>query len=137
MSSTSCDRHTVSRQRYRLRVVVATGRGRLDGKVAVVTGGASGIGRASCVLFASEGARVVVADLPGTAVDETVATIQKAGGEAVAAVGDVRSLDDAERVVGVAVSHFGGIDVLFNNAGVEFVGSIEDTPDDKWDLVVD
>ena len=54
-----------------------------------------------------------------------------------AATGDVRSLADAERVVGVAVAEFGGLDVLFNNAGVEFVGSIEEMPEDRWDFVVD
>jgi NAD(P)-dependent dehydrogenase (short-subunit alcohol dehydrogenase family) len=109
----------------------------LDGKVALVTGGASGIGRASCVLFASEGARVVVADLPGAPADQTLELIRQAGGRAVAATGDVRSVTDAERVVEVAVAEFGGLDVLFNNAGVEYMGSVEEMPEDKWDLVVD
>jgi NAD(P)-dependent dehydrogenase (short-subunit alcohol dehydrogenase family) len=118
-------------------VTAETGRGRLDGKVALVTGGASGIGRASCILFASEGARVVVVDLPGSPMDETIAGIRQAGGQAVAAAGDVRSAADARRTVDAAVSTFGGLDVLFNNAGVEFVGRIEETPEDKWDLVVE
>jgi NAD(P)-dependent dehydrogenase (short-subunit alcohol dehydrogenase family) len=113
------------------------GRQRLAGKVALVTGGASGIGRASCVLFASEGAAVIVADLPGAPIDDTLAAIRQAGGRAIAAEGDVRSATDTQRMLATAVAEFGGIDVLFNNAGVEFVSSVEDLPEDKWDLVVD
>jgi NAD(P)-dependent dehydrogenase (short-subunit alcohol dehydrogenase family) len=113
------------------------GRQRLAGKVALVTGGASGIGRASCVLFASEGAAVIVADLPGAPIADTLAAIRQAGGRAIAAEGDVRSATDTQRMLATAVAEFGGIDVLFNNAGVEFVSSVEDLPEDKWDLVVD
>jgi NAD(P)-dependent dehydrogenase (short-subunit alcohol dehydrogenase family) len=113
------------------------GPGRLAGNVALVTGGASGIGRASAILFAHEGARIVVADLPGSPIDDTLSAIREAGGQAVAAAGDVRRAEDAERMVATAVAQFGRIDVLFNNAGIEFVASVEDMPEDKWDLVVD
>lgn len=111
--------------------------GRLADRVALVTGGGSGIGRASCQLFSAAGARVVVADLSDASLAETLRLIESEGGTAVGAVGDVRLAADAERMVAFAEQHFGRLDILFNNAGVEFVSAIHDLPEDKWDLVLD
>src|ERR1700761_1703809 len=101
--------------------------GRLDGRVAIVTGAGRGIGRSVAQLLASEGASVVVADL-GVAVDgsggdagpaaETVALIEKAGGKAVANTGDISKWDDAENLVSSTVEEFGQLDVLVNVAGI-------------------
>jgi NAD(P)-dependent dehydrogenase (short-subunit alcohol dehydrogenase family) len=110
---------------------------RLAGKVALVTGGASGIGQATCVLFAAQGASVVVADLPGVSARRTTDLIAAYDGTVVHAEGDVRSTDDARRLVQTAVERFGRLDVLFNNAGIEYTASLEDTPEDAWDRVLD
>jgi NAD(P)-dependent dehydrogenase (short-subunit alcohol dehydrogenase family) len=91
--------------------------GRLQGRSALVTGAASGIGRASAKLFAAEGARVVCFDRAAE-VEETVAQIKAAGGEAIALTGDAGLEGDIERAVGTAVASFGGLDVCFANAGV-------------------
>ncbi|MEX0799825.1 MAG: glucose 1-dehydrogenase [Dehalococcoidia bacterium] len=91
---------------------------KLDGKVAIVTGGASGIGRATALLFAGEGAKVVVADWQ----DEGEAVVREAkgtGGEATFVKVDVSKAEDVERMVKTAVEVYGRLDVLFNNAGVE------------------
>ena len=110
---------------------------RFTDKVALVTGGAGGIGRAAAVRFASEGARVVVVDLPNSALDETVAAVQQAGGAALAVGADVTRAADVERYVDQAVRHFGGVDVLFNNAGIEgFIGSLLDYPEEMFDRVL-
>lgn len=91
---------------------------RLEGKVAVITGAASGFGRAGAVRFAAEGARVVATDLDAAGLDETLALVAKAGGEGVAAVGDVTSAADNEAAVALAVDTYGGLDVMWANAGV-------------------
>jgi 3-oxoacyl-[acyl-carrier protein] reductase len=91
---------------------------RFKDRVVIVTGGASGIGRATALAFAGEGARVVVADLNEAGGQETVRLIGEAGGEAVFAHVDVSREDDCERMVRTAVSRFGGLDILFNNAGI-------------------
>src|ERR687896_775 len=98
---------------------------RFEGKVAVITGGAGGIGRATAVRFAAEGAHVVVVDLPDTALDESVAAVAGAGGTVLAVGADVTRSADVERFVGEATRRFGGIDYLFNNAGIEgYIGSL-------------
>ena len=92
---------------------------RLKGKVALITGGGSGMGRASCVLFAREGARVAVVDRVAGAGADTVALIGDEGGDAVFVEADVADAEAVERMVATTVDRYGRLDVLFNNAGVE------------------
>lgn len=91
---------------------------RLNDKVALITGAGNGIGRESAFLFASEGARVVAADVDEAAAKDTVAQIQKAGGEAVAVRADVSRAGECERMVAAAEQRFGRLQILFNNAGI-------------------
>ena len=92
--------------------------GMLDGKAALVTGGGSGIGRATAIAMAREGARVAVSDLSKEGIDETVALINAAGGQSIAIQGDVTDEADVANMVARTVSAFGRIDCAFNNAGV-------------------
>src|SRR5687768_13444746 len=105
-------------------------------KVAIVTGAGSGIGRASALRFAREGALVVAADLRGPKIDETVAMIESAGGAAVSCVANVADGADPERMVATAVATFGGLDVLFNNAGTIRPGTAVGLSPGDWDLVM-
>lgn len=108
--------------------------GRLAGKVAVVTGAASGIGRASAERFAAEGARVVVADLDESGADKTAAVIAQNGGEATPVRCDVTRADDARAMVEAAVGRYGGLDILFNNAGfTNPPHPIEETTEEEMD----
>lgn len=91
--------------------------GRLNGKVALVTGASSGIGRATALLFAAEGAKVVVGARREAELQELVAQIRAQGGEAAVVAGDVRSEDHAQALVATAVERYGRLDVAFNNAG--------------------
>ncbi|MGB5146415.1 MAG: SDR family oxidoreductase [Porticoccaceae bacterium] len=93
--------------------------GIVAGKVAVVTGGGSGIGRAACEIFAREGASVVVADINVVGGEETAHLVTKAGGKAIFLKCDVSQAADAEALVKAAVVNFGGLHCAFNNAGVE------------------
>jgi len=110
--------------------------GRLAGKRAVITGGANGMGRIACERFAAEGAQVVVADLDGDAIAEVVAAITEAGGSAAGATVDVRVADQVEAMVATAVSEFGGLDIIYNNAGIS--PGDDDTPlttsEETWEL---
>jgi len=108
---------------------------RLEGKVALITGAASGIGRESALLFAAEGARVVVVDVLAERADETVSLVAEAGGEASAVVADVSQSADCEGMVRHAEESFGGLHVLFNNAGImdSRDGDAEQTDEDIWD----
>jgi NAD(P)-dependent dehydrogenase (short-subunit alcohol dehydrogenase family) len=90
---------------------------RLEGKVALVTGASSGIGRATALLFAAEGARVVVGARRGAELNRLITEIQVGGGESAALAGDVRDESYARALVDLAVSRFGRLDVAFNNAG--------------------
>ena len=91
--------------------------GRLSGKVAIITGASSGIGRATALLFAAEGAKLVLAARRGAELDHLAAAISAEGGDATAVAGDVRSEEYAEKLVAVAVERFGRLDIAFNNAG--------------------
>ena len=111
--------------------------GRLDGKVALVTGAASGIGRASALAFAREGARVVAADLAAEGGEQTVATIRAGGGQAVFVRADVTVAEDAAALVRAAVESYGRLDCAFNNAGVGGGGGpTHECPEDVWARVL-
>ena len=99
----------------------------LKNKVAIITGASSGIGRASAVLFAQEGAKLIVAARGKPALDSLVAEIKDHGGHAIAIPGDVKDEDLAKRLVQTAIEQFGGLDIAFNNAGT--LGDIGPTCD--------
>ena len=110
---------------------------KLEGKVAAVTGGGSGMGRAIATAYAREGAKLVVADINLAAAEETVAAIADAGGEAVAAQADVRDQAQAQAMVDTAVERFGGLDILVNNAGVGRIIPFLETTEADWDFMFD
>jgi NAD(P)-dependent dehydrogenase (short-subunit alcohol dehydrogenase family) len=107
------------------------------GKVAFVTGAASGIGRAAAVAFASAGASVVVADLAEESNRETVSQIEQSGGRAVAVRCDVTRSEDVQAALQTAVDEFGRLDVAFNNAGAEQeVKLAAETSEEEWDRII-
>lgn len=105
----------------------------LSGKVAVVTGGGSGIGRAIATRFGGQGAHIVVLDLDGRAANDTAAEIVAAGGSADAAACDVSDAAGVKAVFDGIVARTRRLDILINNAGVAHVGNIERTPEDEFD----
>ena len=111
---------------------------RLKDKVAIITGGSAGIGRASCILFAREGAKVVVVDINESGGEETVKMIRDEGGMAAFFNADVSDARASEAMVNFAVSQFGGLHVLFNNAGIMHSddGDSQSTAEDVWDLTM-
>jgi len=110
---------------------------RFDGKVVIVTGGASGIGQATAMLFAQEGARVIIADIDDQGGSETVRQIREAGGEATFVHTDIRSSADAQNMVRVAVDAYGTVDVLVNNAGITRDRLLLRMSEADWDAVLD
>lgn len=108
----------------------------LPGKVALVTGGASGIGRATARLLAREGASIVLADLKAADGLRVVAEITQSGGKALFQHSDVSRSEDCSRLVEAAIAAFGRIDILFNNAGIIRRANIVDLPEEDWDLVM-
>ena len=110
--------------------------GRLTGKRAVVTGAGRGLGQAVAALFAGEGACVVVADVDMRGAEAVAGTIAQADGNAVAVSADVTSVAAVEQMIDTAVSRFGGLDVLVNNAGVASAGSVTDIDEAEWDRVM-
>lgn len=104
----------------------------LAGKVALITGGASGQGRAAAVLFAEHGARVALADIDEKGARETAATIERAGGEALAIRADVSRRADCDAMVAATVERFGRLDVLYNNAAVQMSGRLVDCTEAQW-----
>ncbi len=112
---------------------------RLKGKVALITGAGMGMGREGALLFAEEGARVVVGDINRAAAEDTVALVKKAGGDALAVAGDVAVEADVQRMVEEGVKEFGGLHVLYNNAGVLWKDkdrSVLETDGAQWDRVM-
>ncbi|MEO8456563.1 MAG: glucose 1-dehydrogenase [Chloroflexota bacterium] len=113
--------------------------GRLDNKVALITGAGSGIGRESAILFAAEGACVVAVDLDEDTARETVHMIEKADGKATAFRADVTKATDSEAMVAEAESQYGKLDVMFNNAGIMHSDDDEsvNTTEAVWDLTME
>ncbi len=109
---------------------------RLAGKVSVITGAGSGIGRAAALLFAREEARVVAADLNRRAAEETARMIRDAGGEATAVEVDVSSAASVERMFEETLEAYGRLDVLVNNAGYGFVATVDQTDEADWDRLM-
>ncbi|ABG03322.1 short-chain dehydrogenase/reductase SDR [Rubrobacter xylanophilus DSM 9941] len=116
---------------------------RLEDRVAVITGAASGQGRAAAKLFASEGAKVVAADIDEGGAQRTVEEIKEAGGEATAVKVDVSREPDVRAMVESATDRYGRLDVLFNNAGVGYsasgrmkMASVVETPEKDWDAIL-
>jgi NAD(P)-dependent dehydrogenase (short-subunit alcohol dehydrogenase family) len=111
--------------------------GLLDGKVAIITGAGSGIGRATALVFAREGARVVLADVSGEAGAQTVQQVRRVNGDARFVACDVARADDVDALVKQAVSTYGRLDCAFNNAGI--AGALAKTGDydeSEWDRVI-
>ncbi|HVN29015.1 MAG TPA: SDR family oxidoreductase [Candidatus Binataceae bacterium] len=109
----------------------------LKDKVALITGAGSGIGRASALRFANEGAKVMVADLKTESAGNTATEITRAGGVAHSFAVDVRVGAEVEKLVNETMRQFGRIDILFNNAGVYVPKTVVETTEEEWDWVVD
>ena len=112
---------------------------RLTGKVALITGAGMGMGRESSLLFAEHGARVIVADINSEAAHETVDSVKKAGGEAIAVIGDVAVEADVKRMVEEGVQAFQALHILYNNAGVLWKDrdrSVLETDEASWERVM-
>ncbi len=109
---------------------------RLKGKVAVVTGGAQGIGEAYSLGLAQEGASVTVADVDAKAGERVVAEITKAGGKALFVRADVSRKTDVEKMLAETVKQFGGLDILVNNAAILFTAPVLETTEEMWDKLL-
>ena len=110
---------------------------KLQNKVALITGSATGIGRSTALLFSQEGAKVVVADISEKA-EETAEEIRLSGGTATFVKGDVSSPDDAKAMVNAAKDSYGGLDIVHNNAGMlRICGDLSKTEESDWDSIVD
>jgi NAD(P)-dependent dehydrogenase (short-subunit alcohol dehydrogenase family) len=110
---------------------------RLKDRVAIVTGGGAGIGEATSLLFAQEGAKLVVADIDIKGAERVAGLIKEKGGEAVPFKVDVRSVADVTNMVGAAIKSFGGLDILVNNAGVNRDAIAKRMTEEQWDFVLD
>jgi NAD(P)-dependent dehydrogenase (short-subunit alcohol dehydrogenase family) len=107
--------------------------GRLTDKVAVITGGGSGLGRASALRFAAEGAAVAIADLSPAAAEETVALVEKEGGQALGVAMDVADAASVDNAFDAIATRFGRVDVLLNSAGIASRGSVANAEEADWD----
>jgi NAD(P)-dependent dehydrogenase (short-subunit alcohol dehydrogenase family) len=114
-----------------------TQRGRLAGRVGLLTGMASGIGRAGAELFAREGAAIVAMDVDGAAGEKAVADIAQQGGRVVFHHGDAANGADVRAAVARAVKAFGHLDLVWANAGVNVFASVVDTSEEEWDRLID
>jgi NAD(P)-dependent dehydrogenase (short-subunit alcohol dehydrogenase family) len=109
---------------------------RLAQKVALITGSASGIGRSTALLFAREGAKVIINDLSDEQGEETAEEIRRNGGDAIFLRADVTKAAEVEAMVREALDHYGKIDILFNNAGISGIGRLHEIDEELWDKVV-
>ncbi len=110
---------------------------KLADKVAIITGGNSGIGKATAELFAREGARVCITGRDEKRCRQVVEEIDKIGGQAVFVTADVRFPDECQNAVETSLKAFDRVDILFNNAGVYFADTAVDCPEEEWDLTID
>jgi meso-butanediol dehydrogenase/(S,S)-butanediol dehydrogenase/diacetyl reductase len=108
----------------------------LSGRVAIITGAASGMGRAVALLFHQNGAKVIVVDIDEVGGEATVNEIRRGGGEAIYVLADVSRSAAVENFVETAIARYGRIDILHNNAGVVLVKFLEDTSEEEWDRVL-
>ena len=113
--------------------------GLLEGRISLVTGAGSGIGRATSLVMAREGAAVVVSDIDADGGEETLSAIKEAGGEGIFVHADVSRPDDVAALVGQVVSAYGRLDCAYNNAGIEgfMAGRLHEYPEDVWDRLID
>lgn len=110
---------------------------KLDGKVALVTGSGRGIGRATALKLAAEGARLVINDLDAGPAQEVVDEIRSRGGEAVACIGSVTAADFAQTFIDTALQNFQGLDIIVNNAGYTWDNVIQKMGDEQWQAIID
>lgn len=110
---------------------------KLADKVAIITGAGSGIGRATAILFAQEGAKVVVADIVEGVGEETVAQIKEAGGEAIFVRADVSKASDVENMIQTAVDTYGQLNILYNNAGLTIPAMVTEATEEVWQRTLD
>ncbi|WP_066315798.1 3-oxoacyl-ACP reductase FabG [Bacillus sp. FJAT-29814] len=110
---------------------------RLAEKVAIITGAGRGIGEATALKFAKEGAKVVVADVNKEDIDQTVQAITEAGGEAIGMVVDVTNVEQVENMITETVQHFGSVDIVVNNAGITADAQLIKMEEAQWDRVID
>lgn len=110
---------------------------RLKEKVAIVTGGGRGIGAATAEKFASEGAKVVVADVNSSEIEERVSAIKRNGGEAIGFLVDVTNREQVDNLMGKCLDQFGKIDILVNNAGITADAKLVNMTEEQWDKVID
>src|SRR5436190_21838001 len=109
---------------------------RLKDKVCIITGGGSGIGRATALLFADEGARLVVADKVADRAQAVSSECAGKGADAIAVAANVATSADARRIIETAVGRFGRLDVLVNNAGYGIAGTVVETDEAAWDALM-
>ena len=113
--------------------------GLLEGRISLVTGAGSGIGRATSLVMAREGATVVVSDINADGGEETLSAVKEAGGEGMFVHADVSRPDDVAALVGQVVAAYGRLDCAYNNAGIEgfMAGRLHEYPEDVWDRLID
>ncbi|KAF9560268.1 short-chain dehydrogenase/reductase SDR [Agrocybe pediades] len=114
----------------------ANGRGLLAGEVAIITGAGQGIGRSTAILFAKEGAKVVISDIDAKRLETVESEIKSAGGEVLSVAGDVGADDFPKKIVDATVAKYGKINHIVNNAGFTFDKMLHTTPDETFDIIL-